>query len=612
MRHVLVLSLLAILLAACPTVPVEDVVVDLGVQRHSTELTELGLEAVEATPRWLRHDVGIALRLQEPERADELAVLILDAADPRYIDEIAFAIAHVSPEVIADPDFWPQLLSENAELIYARDPQLDFVELTEFGEAGVDDDFWTATTYTWEVDGTPVQETVDRDVYYWYVVHPRLEDEHPWYVDAWSPCASQTLQCAADPDTGDTWRHFLWEAAAEQCPQDGWCPVLQDFVANDRVTDDERVRLDIAWNGVAGGDARGAVREVVEWMFSASEEGQRWLVFGAQGERSIQPNRIYGLGRGNCGEWADMTTAALRTILMPGLNVKPTSWDHTWNSFWTGDRWAEMEPVNYCIDCTYHGSPATVGARGDTSMVVQTADYSEETFTMEVEVVDDEGEPVAGAAVRAFAPWVIDNQTYWDTAAELPTDADGIATFEVEVGHRYGVRVETPLGSWPEEDNTLDDVLQANIPADAVERVDVEMDWDLPPLLDADVEPAEGAATVAVTFGEQEGRALTSSQRFRHLYSTPLPASELELVLVDQAGYDAFKDGDDVTAVWAGDASDVTLDLPDGDWWYLVLFNRALSVAAVGELTLTAGEATLTERYQLLPGGYLVLVLDPQ
>lgn len=612
MRTALPVALLASLLLACPSPPIEDVVVEIGVQRDSSELTPLGLEAVELSPAWLRHDVGVALRLQLPDRADELALLIIDAADPRYIDEIAFAVAHVSPEVLADDDFVPGLLAENAELIYARDPQLDFVELTEFGEAGVDDDFWTATTYTWERDGVPVQETVERDVYYWYVVHPRLEDEHPWYVDAWSPCASQTLQCAADAETGDTWRAFLWETAAEQCPEGGWCPVLREFVGNDRVTDDETVRLDIAWNGLGGGDARGAVREVVEWMFSASEEGQRWLVFGAQGERSIQPNRIYGLGRGNCGEWADMTSAALRTILMPGLNVKPTSWDHTWNSFWTGDRWAEMEPVNYCIDCTYHGSPATVGARGDTSQVVQTADYSDETFTMEVEVLDDEGEPVVGAAVRAFAPWVIDDQTYWDTAAELPTDVDGIATFVLEIGHRFGVRVETPLGSWPEEDNTLDDVLDDDVPADATERVTAEMDWDLPASVDLTVDPATGPAAVTVAFAGQEGRALTTSQRFRHLYSTPTPAPDLELLLVDQAGYEAFKSGDPVVAAWAGDATDTTLELPEGQWWYLVLFNRSLSVAAVGDLTVSAGEESLGNRYQILPGGYLALVLDPQ
>ena len=612
MRTALPIVLIATLLVACPEPPDKERVVDISVQRDTAPLTPLGQEALSLTPLWLRHDVGIALRLQEADRADELAVLIVDAADPRYIDEIAFAIAHVSPEVMADDDFHPVLLAENAELIYARDPDLDFVELTEFGVAGVDDDFWTSTTYTWELDGAPEQETIDRDTYYWYVVHPRLEDEHPWYIDAWAPCASQTLQCAASPEDGDTWRGFLWEAAAEQCPLDGWCPVLRDFVGNSRVTDDEAVRLDIAWNGLQGSESRGAVREIVEWMFSASEEGQRWLVFGAQGERSVQPNRIYGLGRGNCGEWADMTSAALRTILLPGLNVKPTSWDHTWNSFWTGERWAEMEPVNYCVDCTYHGSPATVGARGDTSMIVQTADYSDETFTMEVEVVDEDGAPVVGASVRSFAPWVIDDTTYWDTAAELPTNIDGVASFVLEPGHELGVRVETPLGSWPEADNTLDVVLGDDMPADVVERVTVEMDWTLPVGLDPDVSPQDGEELVTVTFGAQEGRTLTNSQRFGHLYSTPLAAPDLELALVDQAGYEAFKDGDPVDAAWAGGAADASIELPEGDWWYLLLANPALSVAAVGEVTVSVGESTLATSYQILPGGYLALLLNPQ
>jgi hypothetical protein len=611
MRHALPLALLALLLTACPEpLPEAPTEYDLRLHRESAQLTQLGLEAVGLAPAWLRHDVGIALRLQADERADELAALLVEAEDPRYLDEIAFVIAHLSPEVMASEDFYPELIALNATLIYARDADLDYVELTETGQAGVDDDFHTTTTYTWERAGELVTESIDRDTYYWYVVHPRLEDEHPWYIDGWDPCPAATLQCPSTPEFGWFWRDFLWSAAQDECPEGAHCPVLRDFVGNARVTDDESVRTDIAWNGEGGGGARGAVREMVEFMFSADDEGQRWLVFGAFGERSVQPNRIYGLGRGNCGEWADMTTAALRTILLPAMNVKPTSWDHTWNSFWTGDRWAETEPVNYCIDCTYHGSPATVGARGDTSVQMQTADYSSETFTMEVEVVDDEGEPVVGASVRAFAPWVIDDTTYWDSAGELPTDASGVASFELEVGHEFGVRVETLQGSWPEADNTLSPELQPTVPAGAVEVVEVEMGWELP-VTDFDLDALSGEELLTVTFGPLEGRALTLGQRFGHTFSSVVPAPALDLVLVDQAGYDALRDGEPFDACWAGNAGDAQIELPEGDWHYLVLLNPTLATAAGGELSLAVGEASLQTPFELLPGGYLSILIDP-
>jgi hypothetical protein len=244
-------------------------------------------------------------------------------------------------------------------------------------------------------------------------------------------------------------------------------------------------------------------------------------------------------------------------------------------------------------------------------MIIQTGDYSAETFTMEVEVVDDDGAPVAGASVRAFAPWVIDNQTYWDTAGELSTDAAGIASFELEPGHRFGLRVQTPLGSWPAAENTLDQVLPDTVPAGAVERVEVDLEALLPEGLNVTVAGLEGAQPVNVAFADQEGRALTSSQRYGHLFSTPVAAPDLELALVDQAGYEAYRDGDAFYATWAGGNSDAVVDLPADGWWYLLVSNPQLSVAAVGDLSVSVGAAELAMPYELLPGGSLVLVLDP-
>ena len=408
----------------------------LALHGDTAPLTALGLEAVAIAPAWLRHDLGIALRGQAAARADELAALLTEADDPRLLDEIAFSIAHTSPEVMADEGFYPELLSLNAELIYEHDASLDYVELVDTGTPGTDDDFWTTASYTYrQKGGDLVERTIDRDIYYWFVVHPKLEDESPWFIDSWQVCNdSSTLECAAAPDEGWFWREFLWDAADDDCPEAGLCPTLDAWLPG----------IEMVWNGRPGGDAEGAVREIVDFMLYQPVEGYRWLEFGAYGERSIQPNRIYGLGRGNCGEWADMTTALARTALIPNANASPTSWDHTWNAFFDGTTWSEWEPVNFAIDTDYSGWGASFAgshsfyiARGDGLVLLQTPDYRDDIFTMEIEVLDSVGAPVPGASVSVWAP--IPDSDYWSYAGEAPTDADGVATFPLVAMARYAM-----------------------------------------------------------------------------------------------------------------------------------------------------------------------------
>lgn len=335
------MPLLALLFMACTTdsadsglagsAPSLTVVVDAG-------LTELSVEAVAIVPTWLQDDLAVSLAELDPVVQDELAALILDLDEPWLIDEVAFPIAHMDATVLEDEDFYPQLLVENAQLIYARDADLAYVELVEEGEAGVDPDWSTTTRYQVELeDGSREARAIDPQVYYWYLVHPRMEDELPYYVDGWRSCASS--ECASTPEEGMTWREFLWEGALEECPSDRECPVLADYLTQD---------VDVLWKHRAYDSSdNGAIGAIITWQKAA-------MVFGAGDERPIQPNRIYAVGCGNCGEWADMATAAARTALIPGHNVGARANDHTWNEFWD-DAWQQWEPVNtYVLHWTYY------------------------------------------------------------------------------------------------------------------------------------------------------------------------------------------------------------------------------------------------------------------
>jgi hypothetical protein len=308
----------------------------LSIAHAELDLGELVPEAVALVPDWLQDDLVVAMGRLNTDLQNELATLLIDLDDPYLLDEVGFSIAHTSPEVLSYGWFFPEILVVNAELVYAYDPELSYVELLDEGEPGTDADYHTTARYTVEEDGAMVEKTVDPDIYYWYVVHPRLEDELPWFIDAW------TSSNPTDPDSGMFWREFLWDKAADDCPDDGRaCPLLQDYLTV----------ADTVWKGKAETRTdNGAIGEITQYIWDAID-------FGAGSERPVQPSRIYTVGAGNCGEHADLSCAATRVGLIPCRNVGARSNDHTWGEFWD-DRWVAFEPIGTHVDYFgYYGGP---------------------------------------------------------------------------------------------------------------------------------------------------------------------------------------------------------------------------------------------------------------
>ncbi len=283
-------------------------------------LTELSVEALLWCPGWLADDLAISLAKQGEDRQNDLARLIVDADDVYLIDEIAFGIAHTSPEVLGHGLFFPELLRANAELIYAYDPALDYVELLDVGEPGVDLDYYTTTRYRFEdQDGVVGEETIDREIYYWYVVHPRLEDEWPLYLDAWES------EDGVEPGDGLLWREFLWDRADDNCPAGRTCPLLRDELAGVQVV------KGLGDEGDYGADANAQL-----WSFI--HQSIEWGVVPYQ-SRPVQPSRIYAVGCGHCGEHTDLHVASARTALVPSRNVGASANDHTWGEWWANGQW---------------------------------------------------------------------------------------------------------------------------------------------------------------------------------------------------------------------------------------------------------------------------------
>lgn len=339
------LPLITLALLGCPAEPAPDdtgappalTAPVLSVSHAEVTLGELVPDAVAAAPAWLRDDLVVNLGQLDTDLQDELAALILDLDDPYLTDEVAFAVAHTSPEVLRYTWFYPEILVVNAELVVQYDASLDYVQLEDRGEPRVDDDYDTTATYrVEEEDGSVVEKTIEAEIYYWYVVHPRLEDELPEYLDAWRS------DNPTNPDGGLFWREFLWDKAADECDAEAQaCPVLQDVLAG----------VDTLWKHKhETREDNGAIGELIQFVWDAID-------FGAGDERPVQPSRIYTVGRGNCGEHADLTCAAARTGLIPCRNVGARANDHTWDEFWD-ERWIAWEPIGTHVDYFgYYGGP---------------------------------------------------------------------------------------------------------------------------------------------------------------------------------------------------------------------------------------------------------------
>ncbi len=573
-----------------------------------TPLTDLAVEAVALAPLWLQHDLALSFQRVEDTLQDDLAQVMVDESDPYLVDEIGFVIAHLSPQVLESKRFFPQLLTENAQLVYARDADLDYVQLEDVGEPGVDADYYTTATYRVQTeDGTIETRTIEREIYYWYVVHPRLEDELPYYIDPWFRCRKDSLECPSNPDTGSLWRSFLWDGARDDCEGADSCPVISDYVAGQ----------ELLWKSRAyDAEDNGAIGDVINFL-------QEELVFGAENERSIQPNRIYGLGRGNCGEWADMTSALARTVLIPSHNVGAWANDHTWNEFWD-DGWNQWEPVNthvlhygYYLDAEGNsgGTPvyAVSATRGD-SMVWGRSDPYAVTFDLELTVQDADGVPVDGATVVLYGPITVypEYEGQWWYITEAVTDIEGVARLTLGEKNQYAVRVISPLGTYPVEENTIAPIIDASV-AGRLEQITLpalEGSMPAPLALAAEASVKEPDMTARIEL-QVDGFRLEGNSARGHSFSEPKSAGTLDRFVVSEADYEKFLAGESFEAIdhaFRAGSETVEVDLKRDTSTYVVLANReTLATAAVGWITVSVEESTLETPYRLRAGEHLAI-----
>ena len=165
-----------------------------------TGLTQIMEQAVLIAPAWLRTQlVDRFLELNQTD-AQALAELILNPSDDRYTDELAFLVAEMGQYDLVDDNII-DLLEDNVRLIYEHDELLDYVQVVDVGAPG-DDEYYTTVQYDVLVDDTIETFELPWEIYYWFIVHPKLDHEQVRYIEP-------STGYARSPDNGGKfWRDY--------------------------------------------------------------------------------------------------------------------------------------------------------------------------------------------------------------------------------------------------------------------------------------------------------------------------------------------------------------------------------------------------------------------
>jgi hypothetical protein len=348
---------------------------------------------------------------QNHVRMDRFADLIVNA-EPKLRDEIAFSIAHASPDILKRMnDTQAQSLVENAEYIYIIDEYLDYADLLE-------KDDYTTVVYNTLTESGEVHREIPRDIYYWYIVHPHVTDENVGYVSPengsmWDP-----------EDGGRFWREYLFYHADANYPPDPGTghqypdtppPRLKDILEGiDLFFNDTKYFAPPDRDPYFG---EHAVIRVSNWVGKTLALNEQE---SADGERPIQPVRIAHHHNGNCGELQDLTIAAARTALIPAKGVSLLGEDHVWIEFYENG-WHQWD--NYWSDGgsvianynTYWGGWGERGGSGifswdgddDTEQVTERYLPDDVETTVTFKVRDRNGNPVDGARILVGSHWLL-------------------------------------------------------------------------------------------------------------------------------------------------------------------------------------------------------------
>jgi hypothetical protein len=339
----------------------------------STGLSEMELQAVAKAPTWIQRK--LIQQFQKINNSDDYVQLLLKS-DMQFTDEIAFTIAHSPLGNVPSVE----VIEENAHILYQIDPFIQYADIIDYDEGN---GYYYSTLRYWVLENdTTIQYEYPMDIYYWYVVHPRVNREEPMLVYE------------------RTWRNYLF------CHNDVGHPLMKENV-------DDVPHL---WDGKSSSQNT-AIQSLGHWIGNT-------IRYEIIGDRSGQPNIIAHEHTGYCGEAQKIRVSAFRTALIPINGVMNYAEDHVWAEFyergWYHYDGAVNNPYLY-TDGWGKDMSSIWGWNGDSSIYEVTSKYihPEDRITVEFNITDGYNNPIDGAIVTVLVKGLKDITWYKDYFSDI-------------------------------------------------------------------------------------------------------------------------------------------------------------------------------------------------
>jgi hypothetical protein len=274
--------------------------------------------AIAVSPSWIHYELIRQFQIMEDK--ESYAILLLEASK-KFIDELAFSIAHAPLGQVPSPD----VLYDNVNWLYRIDEFVHYADIIDYDNHN--GNYYSTIRYNILENDTIITYELPYEIYYWNIVHPGLSVETVENI-------YQTF-----------WREFLFSH------NDLGYPLLKELLEN----------VSILWD--LESYHQPGKRLWNEWMErhpTAIEAVSYWIgktvPFLAMGDRPIQPNHIAHQHNGYCGELQTLAVSAQRTLLIPSIGANNIGEDHVWREFYhkgwhQNDNW--WADTGGCVDIPF-------------------------------------------------------------------------------------------------------------------------------------------------------------------------------------------------------------------------------------------------------------------